>query len=172
MLPKINFGKKKGGGRGGEGGSSGLVSNLDAKFKQSHISSDSMVINFEIKFMNIRKDAFLGIFVESEVGLFDVDAWNKGIGSTFPIMISEIRNCSVFALNSKQKMDFEENCTNTNPVIENDFSQISIVSSNKTTGFRIKNNITNAVVSGSIVLTCTDRKYCCTIKETKEDTHG
>lgn len=97
LLPKVNYGKKKGGGSGGEGGSGGSISNLDARIWQSHINSDSMVLNFEIKFMNIRKDAFLGIFVESEVGLVDADAWIKGIGSAFPITISEIRNCSVYS---------------------------------------------------------------------------
>ena len=104
--------------------------------------------------------------------MVDAEAWNKGIGSAFPIKISEIKSCSVYALNSKQKMDFENSCSDMNPVIENDFSQISIVSSDKATGFRIKNSITNAIISGVIVLTCTDRKYCCTIKETKEDIHG
>lgn len=172
LLPKVNYGKKKGGSGSGGEGSGGSISNLDCKISQDRITSNSMVLNFEIKFMNNRKEAFLGVFVESEVGLVDADAWNKGIGTHFPISISEITNCEVLALNSKQKLVFENSCDDANPVIENDFTQICIVSSNKTTGFRIKNNITNAVISGVIVLTCTDRKYCCTIKETKEDIHG
>ena len=49
------------------------------------ISADSMAIEFELRFKNIRKEAFIGVFVESEVGLMDAHSWKTGIGTVFPI---------------------------------------------------------------------------------------
>ena len=170
LLPKINYGKKKGGsGGGGSGGSGGAVNNLDCRIWQSSITADSMVIRFELKFMNIRKEAFLGLYVESEVALFDAVAWADGIGTPFPITVERVDNCSVLALNSKQQMYFNGLCDRYNSSIENDFTQIEIVQTERgeARGIRVKNSITNAVVSGSIELKCKDKKYCCTIKEAK-----
>ena len=172
LLPTLNYGKKKSssGGSGGSGGEGGTVNNLQCKLTQSKIAADSMTIEFELTFMNIRKEAFLGIFVESEVGLMDAEAWEEGIGTQFPIEIPIIANCSVYAKNSKQEMTFESTCNRENPLVENEFSKISIVYTEKgnVMGVKITNCITNAVVSGTIVLKSLDKKYCCAIKDAKE----
>ena len=36
-------------------------------------------------------------------------------------------------------------------------------------GIRVTNEVTNAIVTGQIVLSVTDRKYCCTLKELKKE---
>lgn len=172
LLPTLNYGKTKGGsGRsGGAGGSGGTISNLECKFSQTKITSDAMTIEFELKFMNVRKTAFIGVFVESEVGLMDAKTWEEGIGTKFPIEIPIIANCSVYAMNSKQTMTFDSSCNQENRRIENEFASIEAVYTEKgeVLGFSICNSITNAVVKGTLALKSSDKKYCCTIKEAKE----
>lgn len=172
LLPTISFGKKKGGsgGSGGAGGSGGTINNLECNLRQSVISADSMTIEFELKFKNIRKEAFIGIFVESEVGLMDACSWKTGIGTAFPIEIPILAHCSVLALNSNQTLDFESSCTKENRYIENDFSSIEVVytEDGDALGFKVTNTITNAVVKGMLTLKSRNKKYCCTVKEAKE----
>ena len=172
LLPTLAYGKKKGssGGTGGEGGSGGAINNLECTLKQSNISTDSMTIEFELKFKNTRKEAFIGVFVESEVGLMDANSWNTGIGTEFPIEIPIIANCSVTALNSNQTITFDSSCTKDNRYIENDFSTIEVLysKSEDALGFKVTNSITNAVVKGILTLKSLDKKYCCTVKEAKE----
>lgn len=172
LLPTLSFGKKKGssGGSGGEGGSGGTVNNLDCILRQSIISADSMTIEFELKFKNIRKEAFIGVFVESEVGLMDAHSWKTGIGTEFPIEIPIIANCSVLALNTNQTLAFDSSCTKENRYIENDFSTIEVVytEDEDALGFKVTNTVTNAVVKGMLTLKSRDKKYCCTVKEAKE----
>lgn len=170
LLPTLSFGKKKGGNGGGTGGSGESLNNLECLFKQSNISTDSTTIDFELKFKNSRKEAFIGVFIESEVGLMDAISWKSGIGTCFPIEIPAISECSVFAVNSGQKVLFDKDCTKDNDHIENDFTTIETVhsESGEDLGFRVNNKINNAVVSGKIILKSLDKKYCCTVKEAKD----
>lgn len=163
LLPTLSFGKKK-------GGSGGTINNLDCILRQSIISADSMAIEFELRFKNIRKEAFIGVFVESEVGLMDAHSWKTGIGTVFPIEIPIIANCSVLALNSNQILTFDSSCTKENRYIENDFSTIEVVCTEdgEALGFKVTNTVTNAVVKGTLILKSRNKKYCCTVKEAKE----
>lgn len=172
LLPTLSFGKKKGGfgGSGGAGGSGETNNNLDCILRQSIISADSMMIEFELRFKNIRREAFIGVFVESEIGLMDAYSWKTGIGTVFPIEIPIIANCSVLALNSKQMLTFDSSCTKENRYIENDFSMIEVVytEDGDALGFKVTNTVTNAVVKGTLTLKSRNKKYCCTVKEAKE----
>ncbi len=172
LLPTLSYGKKKvgSGGSGGEGCSGGTLNNLECILKQSSISNDSMTIEFELKFKNVRKEAFIGVFVESEVGLMDANAWGVGIGTSFPIDIPIIANCSVTGVNSNQTLLFDSSCTKDNRCISNDFSMIKLIYSgnNDVLGFKVTNTINNAIVRGMVTLKSGDKKYCCTVKESKE----
>ena len=127
-----------------------------------------MTIEFELRFKNNRKEAFIGVFVESEVGLMDAHSWKTGIGTVFPIEIPIIANCSVLALN--QILTFDSSCTKENRYIENDFSTIEVVCTEdgEALGFKVTNTVTNAVVKGTLTLKSRNKKYCCTVKEAKE----
>lgn len=172
LLPTLSYGKKKvgSGGSGGEGASGGIFNNLECILKQSSISNDSMTIEFELKFKNVRKEAFIGVFVESEVGLMDANAWGVGIGTSFPIDIPIMANCSVTGVNSNQTLLFDSSCTKENRCISNDFSMIKLIYSgnNDVLGFKVTNTINNAIVRGMVTLKSGDKKYCCTVKESKE----
>lgn len=172
LLPTLSYGKKKSvfEGASGSRGSGGSINNLECVLKQAIISDDSMTIGFELKFKNIRKEAFIGIFVESEVGLMDAHSWKAGIGTAFPIEIPIIANCSVHALNSGQMLAFDSSCTKENRYIENDFSTIEVIytKDGDALGFKVTNTVTNAIVKGMLTLKSCDKKYCCTVKEAKE----
>ena len=119
-----------------------------------------MTIEFELRFKNNRKEAFIGVFVESEVGLMDAHSWKTGIGTVFPIEIPIIANCSVLALNSNQILTFDSSCTKENRYIENDFSTIEVVCTEdgEALGFKVTNTVTNAVVKGTLTLKSRNKK--------------
>lgn len=172
LLPTLNYGKIKGGagGAGEANGTGGAANNLVCSFYQTKITSDTMTIEFEIKFNNGRKAAFIGIFVESEIGLVDANLWSAGIGTKYPIEVPIIASCSIYAMNSKQLIVFDSSCNFENPKIENDYASIEMIytEENEILGFKICNTITNAVVKGTMVLKTSDKKYCCTVKDARE----
>ena len=129
-----------------------------------------MTIEFELKFKNVRKEAFIGVFVESEVGLMDANAWRAGIGTSFPIDVPIMANCAVTGLNSNQTLLFDSSCTKDNRSISNDFSTIELIYSGNDDilGFKVINTVSNSIVKGMITLKSRDKKYCCTVKESKE----
>lgn len=173
LLPSVNFGKRGnsgGSGGSGSGGGGGIGNNFEFKTEQLEFNGNSVCIHFEAAFKNSRKDAFIGVFVESETGLFDANTWKNNIGTRFPIKIRGIRDCSVEARNSATVSEIEEECSIENPEVGNDFSTLKLETDGQNgyiSGFRIKNTITNAVVRGTLVVETNNRTYCCTIKEAK-----
>ncbi len=170
LLPTVGFGKKKPGPGGGGSGSGGALDNLECVFTGYRIGNGLLDIDFELKFKNIRKKAFIGVFVESETGLLDAKKWKEDIGTQYPLDIVTLKNCSVYARNSDHHLSFVSDCTRGRRMIENDYSRIQLqyYEEADVMGFRVENTITNAVVSGTIELRSDDKKYCCTVKETKE----
>lgn len=171
LLPTKNYGKNKGGSGGaGSGGSGGSISNLDFKILNQYICDNSISIEFELTFKNIRKEAFIGVFVESEVGLMDAKAWEEGIKTEYPITIPAVNNCKTYSVNSAKTVLFDRSCTYQETRIENDYSTIELIytENGNVRGIKVVNGINNVVVSGTMVLVSSDRKYCCTVKESKE----
>lgn len=171
LLPTKNYGKKKGGSGGSGGsGSGGAMNNFEFKVVGSSIKDGTNTIDFEMIFKNIRKESFVGIFTESEVGLMDATAWGEEIKTKFPISVEGVRNCSTYAANSEKTQDFMIDCTPENPSIKNEYTTIELVytDAGNIKGIRVRNEINNAVIKGCLVLRSSDNKYVCTVKEAKE----
>lgn len=172
LLPPLNYGKKKGnGGSDGTGnGGGGTINSLEVFFSPCKFDKRTVSMDFTITFKNHRKDAFIGVFVESEIGLMDAKAWENGIGTTFPISVPSVSDCMTFAGNSDQTASFDSSCSLERRMIENDFTSIETIytEAGNILGIRIENNITNAIVTGTIVLASLDKKYCFILKESKE----
>ena len=173
LLPTLSFGKKSGaGGTGGSGGSGGgKVSNLDFSLNTPEYEGDAIVkIPFSAVFKNTRREAYFGLFVETEIALMDAFSWRANIETPFPLSIVCIRDCSITALNSGITLSFSEKSEKDHPAVISDYSTIEIITDSSGTdisGFRIKNEITNVVVNGVLVIAADDKKYCLTIKETR-----
>ena len=170
LLPQINYGKKKtSGGGGGEGGG-GKSNNLDVWFSQGKYSKNTVSMSFSLTFKNEKKKAFIGIFVETEVGMMDAKAWETEIKTPFPISVPIIGEMKTLAVNSKQTYTFESSCGPEYRTASCEVSSVEVVYTEKgnVLGVRVSNEITNAVVTGTIVLESSDKKYCCTLKESKE----
>lgn len=61
-------------------------------------------------------------------------------------------------------------CNSQNPCVSNDYTEIKLLyteSGNNVRGISVSNDITNAVVFGTILIKSDDKKYVCTIKEVK-----
>ena len=169
LLPTRGYGRKIGGGRQGGSGSGGKTDNLDIELHPT-INANNMEVAFKITFKNMRRSVNLGIFVETETGVMDAEAWEKEINNNYPVRIENIVEANIYALNSNKKESFEKECSSSNMCIQNEYSCITLIqtkSGQNISGIQITNEITNAIVSGKIILKTEDRKYVCTIKETK-----
>lgn len=170
LLPKLSYGKPQstGGGTGGSGGGTNS-NNLEISLTP-FIKNDGIDISFEITFKNNRRDVALGVFVEAETGVIDADTWEKELGGTYPITIDSIANSITISVDTNRQERFAENCSVHNPKVENDYSCMELLfskSGDSISGFKIHNDITNAIISGVIKLKSSNKKYVCTIKEIK-----
>ena len=169
LLPTRGYGKKIDGNGQSGSGNGGKEDNLEIELNPI-IHSDSMEIVFKITFKNTRKVARVGIFVETETGVIDAELWEKDISDKFPVQIDRIIEAKTYALNSKKILVFEKECSATNMLINNEYSSIELIQTQKgknISEIQITNEITNASVSGRLILKTVDRKYVCAIKEVK-----
>lgn len=170
LLPKINFGKTSSGGSGGNGGSGGgKADNLSIELIPT-IKSDCVEVIFTLTFKNLRKNVNLGLFIETETGVMDAEAWESIINNNFPVKIDRIESAHTFATNSKSTLPMVNVCNSQNPCVSNDYTEIKLLyteSGNNVRGISVSNDITNAVVFGTVLIRTDDKKYVCTIKEVK-----
>lgn len=170
LLPKINFGKTSSGGSGGSGASGGgKADNLSIELIPT-IKSDCVEVKFILTFKNLRKNVNLGLFIETETGVMDAEAWESNINNNFPVKIDRIESAHTFATNSKNTLPMVNVCNSQNPCVSNDYTEIKLLyteSGNNVSGICVSNDITNAVVFGTILIKSDDKKYVCTIKEVK-----
>lgn len=171
LLPKIGYGKPKGGtSSGNSGGGSSKADNLEIDL-MPHIKPDWLEIEYKLTFKNVRKSASFGLFVETETGVMDADAWEADIGGNFPLIVSAIGCVSTYAVNSKSRLGIDDVCTPNAPMIHSDYTTIELLrsaSGKNVSGFTVNNEITNAIVSGVLIIRTTDRKFVCTLKEIRK----
>ncbi len=172
LLPRLGYGKKGGGGSGGSGGSGGgKINNFELELSSGTYNGNSLSMDFKMTFKNSLKEILLGLFVESEVGYVDAKTWASDIGTAFPITVSQVCNCQTYAVNTGKTEEFDSGCGPDCRQIRNVFSRLELVYTEEgnVLGIRVQNDISNAVVTGRIILTSADKKYCFTIKELKAE---
>lgn len=72
--------------------------------------------------------------------------------------------------NSGKELPLDADCDIDCREAKSDFTRVRIVASDENEGvcgFEIENSITNALVSGKLIIKTANRKYRCSIKETK-----
>jgi hypothetical protein len=101
----------------------------------------------------------------------DAKTWATDIGTAFPITVPIICNCQTYAVNSGKTEEFDSSCGPDCRQIKNSYTRLELVYTEEgnVLGIRIQNDITNAIVTGRIVLNSSDKKYCCTLKELKAE---
>ncbi len=172
LLPQLGYGKKRNGGSGGSGsGGSGKISNFVLELSSGTYDKNSVSMEFKMTFKNNLKEMIIGLFVESEVGFVDAKTWASDIGTPFPITVPMICDCKTYAVNSGKTEEFISVCGPRCKIIHNPYSQMELLYTEEgnVLGIKISNEITNAVITGRIVLESSDKKYCCTLKELKAD---
>ena len=172
LLPKLGFGRKRTGGSGGSGGSGGgKINNFALEFSPSVFDGNSVSMDFKMTFKNSLKEMLVGVFVESEDGYVDAKTWASDIKTPFPITIPLICNCKAQAVNAGKSESFDSSCGPDNRLIQNSFSQLELIytKDGSVQGISIKNYTTNVIVSGRIVLSSSDKKYCFSLKEMKQE---
>lgn len=170
LLPKINFGKTSLGGAGGSGGSrGGKVDNLVIELTPT-INAECVEIKFVLTFKNLRKNVNLGLFIETETGVMDAESWESNINNNYPVKIDRIESVHTFATNSKNTLPVVSICNSNNSCVRSDYTEIKLLyteSGKNVRGVSVSNDVTNAVVFGTMLIKSDDKKYVCTIKEVK-----
>lgn len=171
LLPKINFGKISSGGASGSGGSGGgsKADNLVIELTPT-INAECVEIKFVLTFKNLRKNVNLGLFIETETGVMDAESWESNINNNFPVKIDRIESVHTFATNSKNTLPVVSICNSNNSCVRSDYTEIKLLyteSGKNVRGMSISNDVTNAVVFGTMLIKSDDKKYVCTIKEVK-----
>ena len=171
LLPQLGYGKKPGGSGGSGSGGTGKQNNFVLELSSGTYNGNSVSMEFKMTFKNSLKEILLGLFVESEVGVVDANTWASDIGTAFPITVPLICNCQTYAVNSGKTEGFDSGCGPDCRLIRNSFTKLELVytAEGNVLGIKIQNDITNAVVTGRIVLASTDKKYCCILKELKAE---
>lgn len=171
LLPKLGYGKKSIGSGGISGGGGGKTNNFSLEFSSGIFDGNCVSMDFKMTFKNSLKSILVGVFVESEVGMVDAKTWASDIGTSFPITIPLICNCKSFAVNSGQEEPFGASCNPENRQIQNSYSQLELIYTpeRNVLGIRVQNEKTNVIVTGTIVLTSSDKKYCFNLKEMKAE---
>lgn len=168
LLPLKSTKRKGGSGGSGEGGG-GTSGNLGIELSPT-IYPNYMEIEFKLSFKNLRKAASLGVFVETETGVMDADSWEDNISNEYPLALRKISEANVYATNSGVSQMFSSECNVANPLIKNDYSTIELVmskSSANVRGFKVTNEITNAVVTGKLIIETSNRTLVCAVKEVR-----
>ena len=168
LLPLKSTKRKGGSGGSGEGGG-GTSGNLGIELSPT-IYPNYMEIEFKLSFKNLRKAASLGVFVETETGVMDADSWEDNISKEYPLALRKISEANVYATNSGVSQMFSSECDVANPLIKNDYSTIEFVmskSSANVRGFKVTNEITNAVVTGKLIIETSNRTLVCAVKEVR-----
>lgn len=171
LLPTTKFGRKGSSGGNGNGGSGGAVNNFEFILGAQEYIDDCVVIDFSAKFFNTKKTAVIGVFVISETGLMDYMSWLQNIGTAYPITIEAIWECSTFAQNSGNTLILSPDCELSHPQSTSDYSTVTILNGDENCaicGIEITNTITNAIVSGKLIVRTANKKIRCILKETKK----
>ncbi len=173
LLPTTKFGRKGPGGGGGNGGNGGAINNFEFVLGEQEFIDDCVVIDFSAKFFNYNKSAVIGLFVISETGLMDYLSWQQNIGTAYPVTIDAIWECKTLAQNSGRTIQLTPDCESGHPMSSSDFTTVTIMNGSENgtlCGFEITNTVTNAVVSGKLIIRTANKKIRCLLKETRKPT--
>lgn len=175
LLPLKGFGEKgkKGGGNGGSGGGS-ISSNLKLEFGNIKVEGNNIRLPFSADFMNNKKEAIIGLYVESELSKLDAAQWRKDIKTAFPLSLQKVETVSTYSKDEDQSIAFAEDCSHTNTAVKNDYSELIILFNDNgdAYGLKVVNSIKNVIVKGTLVISTIDKSYCCSVQEMRPQSKG
>jgi hypothetical protein len=163
LLPKIGYGKSRGGGGGsGPGGGTKMV-NISFEIIAQTIKENEVYLDFVLKLMQGKKKATISMLIASEAGKIDYKSWHEDIGTKFPV---EIKDCYIKSLEtavSGVPVDIERYCTSDNPSFDEDEVSVRICAEvedgTTITQLAIDSHVLNPKISGRLRLKTYDKKY-------------
>lgn len=171
LLPQLGYGRpaKKGVSGGGEsgGGSGSSSANLLFSVLGYSTAGNTMLLEFEVVFKNAKRHADIAIFVESESGLLSAETWEQDIQTRFPISIASVTSLVITSGNQGQVICMNDLFPGIEDISESDYANIRISKSdsfNTPCKITIDTTINNAKITGTIAITTTDKKYCCSVR--------
>ena len=163
LLPRVGYGKKKGGagGAGGGGGNGTKITNVSLEITSQTIYNNEVVMDYVLKLMHGKKKAKVSLLIASEGGWIDPESWKEDIGTDFPMIFSE---CYLSEISTTVSEHIEVNkcCSNAEPffsVDEADVSLLMIENTNKYTTVEFQTHVLNPTFIGKVKIKAYDKKY-------------
>lgn len=160
LLPRVGYGRKKGGSGGTSGGTGGSkINNTIFKVLSQKYLNNELAVEFELKLTQGKRTAEFTNLSKSEAGLIDPKSWENEIGTEFPIRISDISVCSISSGDENYAFD-TLHCNSSDKSVSNEFVEISIIDDGKVyTSFKLISKVPVPTIKGTILLKATDKKY-------------
>lgn len=163
LLPKIGYGKTKGGSSGGGGTGGGTkLSNVELKFTSQKIRSNEVVMDFTLRLSHLKKQVSLSLMIASEAGMIDAESWASDIGTEFPVEFVECYFEDVKTVISDAPYEIKDSCDASGKIIETDEIRALICNEENCeayTQLQITSYVQNPEIHGTIKLHTYDKKY-------------
>ena len=169
LLPRIGYGKKKSiGGSGGSGGSGGgRIINAELEITDRRMYGNTMEADFTLVLKHSKKDAEIMILIASEGGGFITPkSWQDDIGTRFPVQIEKVCIRSITCSSGGEKV-IDIACTSSYPERKVEWASFCMSKAdgcNEFSSFRIKSDVYNLTVNGTMQIYAADKKYEFSVK--------
>ncbi len=163
LLPRAGYASGNRG-NGSDGGPGGGMKLKDVSFEilSKSFSESNLILDFSLKLSHAKKDVDVSVIVDSEGGRIDPAAWQKDIGTLFPATIADLTIHSAGSKTTESFVIADAVCTPDNPAIVNEYLMIELghaVDSSQYTSFKVKSNILNIELNGTLTIHARDKKY-------------
>ena len=162
LLPRLVKNKSTGGSGGSGSGGGTKIRSVDFALESPVINKNEIEFYFTLKMSQGIKNVILSLMIASEGGWIDAEAWEKEIGTVFPISLEELYIDFLKPNESKEPYLVKYGCTSLNPDYSDDILEFSINSEtvkNTKTKIVIIPHVLNPEIVGKIKLKTKDKKY-------------
>lgn len=168
LLPRVGYGKKKGGG-GGNGGNGGGGKLKDVEFTilSMNVNGNEIEIPFSLKMSHAKRTADLELIVASEGGWITPESWQNDIGTAFPATINAFCVDTVSSNIEPEPVDIRSGCSANTSHMEHDKVSVDLTgaeSSRELTKVKISAHMLNMSMTGVLRIKAIDKKYRFSIK--------
>jgi hypothetical protein len=168
LLPRIGYGKRRGGGGGGgSGGAGGKMKNLDCEILYNYITGDELTILLKLKLAHNKKNANIELIVASEGGWISPTAWQSDIGTNFPATIQSFIVRTVASNIEPEAITINEGCDVNAPQFDSEKVSATLLqaeNSHEFTTVKIDAHMQNMELVGVLKIKAYDKKYRFSIK--------
>lgn len=165
LLPRVGYGKKKGGGGSGDSGGSGggKIINVQLDLYNQRLFGNRMEMDYTITLMHSKKSTTASLLIASEGGgWITPKLWIEEIGTRFPVQITSFTVDKMSYGTSEVEKEVAIVCDSDSPGVSNDVMSVLVrpcSGGKEYSEITVNSNVFNLKISGKISLYAVDKKY-------------